>query len=168
NKLNKGKAVTIPLTFGVFQAVMPLCGYFLMSLFAEKIDAFDHYIAFFLLLIIGGKMVLDGVKELRATEGEIKFKKFFYPEVLLQGLATSIDALAVGVTMGTMSGINNVNIFGFVSIIGLITFVISLVGIIIGVNIGKLFKNKVSIAEIIGGLVLIGIGIKILVEGIIG
>ncbi|MDE7379751.1 MAG: manganese efflux pump MntP family protein, partial [Clostridia bacterium] len=134
------------------------------------------YIAFFLLLLIGGKMVLDGVKELRAmngepkpeTEVEVKAKKFSYPEVLLQGLATSIDALAVGVTMGAMKGVNNVNIFGLVGIIGGITFIISLVGVIIGVNIGKLFKNKASIAEIIGGLVLIGIGVKILVEGIIG
>ena len=168
NKLNKGKGVSIAATFGVFQAAMPLCGYFLMSLFAEKLDSFDHYIAFFLLLVIGGKMVFDGWRELRAPEGEVKVKKFSYPEVLLQGLATSIDALAVGVTMGTMDGISNVNIFGYVAIIGVITFVISIIGVIIGVNIGKLFKNKVSIAEILGGLVLVGIGIKILVEGIIG
>lgn len=168
NNMNKGKAITIPLTFGIFQAVMPLCGYFLMSIFAEKIDAFDYYIAFFLLLIIGGKMVLDGIKELRATEGEVKVKKFFYPEVLLQGVATSIDALAVGVTMGAMSGVNKTNIFGFVAIIGIITFIISVIGVIVGVKIGKLFKNKTSIAEIIGGIVLVAIGIKILVEGIIG
>lgn len=170
NKLNKGKAITIPLTFGIFQAAMPLAGYFLTVLFANSVqgfDLYDHYVAFGILLIIGGKMVFDGIKELRATDGEVKLKKFFYPEVLLQGLATSIDALAVGVTMGAMTGIDNVNIFGYVGIIGVITFIISLVGIIIGVKIGKLFKDKTGIAEILGGLVLIGIGIKILVEGII-
>ena len=171
NNMNKGKAVTIPITFGIFQAAMPLAGYFLVVLFANAIkgfDLYDHYVGFGILLIIGGKMVFDGIKELRATEGEVKVKKYSYPEVLLQGLATSIDALAVGVTMGAMDGINNLNIFGYVGIIGGITFVISLVGIIIGVKIGKLFKNKTGIAEILGGLVLVGIGIKILVEGIIG
>lgn len=168
NKLSKGKAITIPLTFGIFQAVMPLCGYFLASLFTDYIDAFDHYIAFFLLLIIGGKMVFDGIKELRSSDSEVKLKKFFYPEVLLQGVATSIDALAVGITLNVMTGVTKYNVFGFVSIIGIITFLISLGGIIIGIKIGQLFKNKASIAEIIGGVVLIGIGIKILVEGIIG
>lgn len=167
NGLKKRHAVVIPLTFGIFQAVMPLCGYFLGTLFENYIDAFDHYVAFFLLLIIGGKMVFDGIKELRAGEGEVKLKKFSYPEVLLQGVATSIDALAVGITMIAMAGINNYNVFGYVSIIGVITFLISLGGVIIGVKIGKLFKNKASIAEIIGGIVLVGIGIKILVEGVL-
>ncbi|MDE7087872.1 MAG: manganese efflux pump MntP family protein [Clostridia bacterium] len=170
NKLSKGKGVTIPLTFGIFQALMPLAGYFLVVLFANSIstfDEFDHYVAFAILLIIGGKMVLDGIKELRSTEETVKVKKFFYPEVLLQGVATSIDALAVGVTMGAMDGVNNVNIFWLVAIIGVITFAISLVGLIVGVKIGKLFKNKTGIAEIIGGLVLVAIGLKILIEGII-
>ena len=170
NKLTKGKAITIPITFGIFQAIMPLAGYFLVMLFANSInsfDQFDHYVAFALLLIIGGKMILDGIKELKSTEETVKVKKFFYPEVLLQGVATSIDALAVGVTMGTMEGVTNYNIFWLVAIIGVITFTISLVGLIIGVKIGKLFKNKTGIAEILGGLVLVAIGIKILVEGII-
>lgn len=169
--LNKGKAVTIPLTFGIFQAAMPLAGFFLGSLFAKQIDAFDHYIAFFLLLIIGGKMVIDGIKELRSTEGEFKVKKFFYPEVLLQGVATSIDALATGfalIPMLAMSNVGSYNIFWLVAVIGVITFALSSVGLFIGVKIGKLFKNRACIAEIIGGLVLVGIGIKILVEGIIG
>ncbi|MCM1439457.1 MAG: manganese efflux pump MntP family protein [Roseburia sp.] len=168
NNLNKGKAVTIPLTFGIFQAAMPLAGYFLMSLFTKYVDRYDHYIAFFLLLIIGGKMVLDGIKDARSAVEEVQPKKFSYPTVLVQGIATSIDALAVGVTMGTMQGINNLNIYGFVAIIGVITFGISLAGVVFGVKIGKLFKNKICIAEIIGGLVLIAIGLKILIEGIIG
>ncbi len=166
--LTKGKATLIPLTFGILQAVMPLIGFFLGTLFAGYIDKYDHYVAFFLLLIIGGKMALDGIKDLRAGEGEVTDKKFSYPEVLVQGIATSIDALAVGITMLAMDGITTTNVFGFVAIIGVITFIISLVGVIIGTTIGKLFKNKASIAEIVGGLVLIGLGIKILVEGIIG
>lgn len=168
SNLNKGKAVTIPLTFGIFQAAMPLAGYFLMSLFSKYIDKYDHYIAFFLLLIIGGKMVLDGIRDARTVAEDVKPKKFSYPTVLLQGVATSIDALAVGVTMGTMTGINSYNIYGFVGIIGVITFAVSLAGVILGVTIGKLFRNKLCYAEIIGGLVLVAIGVKILVEGIIG
>ena len=168
NKLNKGKAVTIPLTFGIFQAGMPLAGYFLMSLFEKYVDAYDHYIAFFLLLIIGGKMVLDGIKDARSPVEEIKPKNFFYPTVLLQGIATSIDALAVGLTINTMMGdLYFAWVFLLVSIIGVVTFTLSLVGVIIGVKLGKLFKNKTFIAEIIGGVVLIGIGIKVLVEGLI-
>ncbi len=170
--LKKSNGVTIPLTFGIFQAIMPLAGYFLGTLFLQYIDAYDHYVAFGLLLIIGGKMVLDGIKELRTPPGEIKEKKFFYPEVLLQGVATSIDALAVGLTIGTMlenySIANpNVTVIWLVAIIGVITFAISTVGVVLGVKIGKLLKNKACIAEIIGGAVLIGIGIKILVEGLI-
>lgn len=166
--LTKGKATTIPLTFALFQAAMPLAGFFLGTLISDYIDKFDHYVAFFLLLIIGGKMAFDGIKDIRAAEGETKEKKYSYPEVLVQGVATSIDALAVGITMLAMDGITTKNVFGFVAIIGVITFIISLIGVIIGTKIGKLFKNKACIAEIIGGLVLIGLGIKILVEGIIG
>ena len=166
--LSRGKAVTIPLTFGIFQAAMPLAGFFLGALFIGYIDAFDHYVAFGLLLIIGGKMVLDAIKEIRSGDNNLNPKKFHYPEVLLQGVATSIDALAVGISMISMTGITNYNVFGFVSIIGVVTFAISTVGIIIGKKIGKLFANKASIAEIIGGIVLIAIGLKVLIEGIIG
>lgn len=167
-KLNKGKAVTIPLTFGIFQLGMPLAGFFLGTLFIQYIDSFDHYVAFGLLLIIGGKMVLDGIKELRSKEESVQAKKFSYPEVMLQGVATSIDALAVGISMLSMTGVTNKNIFLFVGIIGVVTFLISLVGLVIGRKIGKLFANKACIAEIIGGIVLIAIGIKVLIEGIIG
>jgi len=166
--LNRGKAATVPVTFGLFQAAMPLAGFFLGTLFIQYIDSFDHYVAFGLLLIIGGKMVLDGIKELRSEESQVKLKKFSYPEVLLQGVATSIDALAVGISMLSMTGINNVNVFGFVSIIGVETCLISVIGLVIGKKLGKLFANKASVAEIIGGVVLIAIGLKVLIEGIIG
>ena len=124
--LNKRKGATIPLTFGIFQAVMPLAGFFLGTLFIGYIDAFDHYVAFGLLLVIGGKMVLDGIKELRSEDEQIKIKKFSYPEVLLQGVATSIDALAVGISMLSMTGITKFNVFIFVGVIGVETFLISL------------------------------------------
>lgn len=166
--LNKKKGVTIPITFAVFQMGMPLIGFFVGSLFMQYVDAFDHYIAFGLLLIIGGKMIFDGIREARAKEEEVKEKKFSYPEVLLQGVATSIDALAVGLTLNSMMGdMHFAWVFLLTGIIGVITFVISLVGLLIGVKLGKLFKSKAFIAEIIGGAVLIGIGIKILVEGLI-
>lgn len=166
--LNKRKGVTIPITFAVFQMGMPLIGFFVGSLFMQYVDAFDHYIAFGLLLIIGGKMIFDGIKEARSKEEEVKEKKFSYPEVLLQGVATSIDALAVGLTLNSMMGdMHFAWVFLLTGIIGVITFAISLVGVVIGVKLGKLFKSKAFIAEIIGGLVLIGIGIKILVEGLL-
>lgn len=165
--LNRRKGVTIPLTFGLFQAGMPLIGFFLGTLFINYIEAFDHYVAFALLLIIGGKMIYDGIKELRSKTDEIAKKKFSYPEVLVQGVATSIDALAVGISMLAMDGINTATVWGYAAIIGVTTFAISLAGLVFGTKVGKLFKNKSAYAEIIGGLVLIGIGLKILIEGLL-
>ena len=166
--IGKGKAVSIPITFGLFQTAMPLAGFFLGTLFIQYIDSFDHYVAFGLLLFIGGKMIFDGIKELRSGEEQFSPKKFNYGEVLLQGVATSIDALAVGISMLSMNGITNGNVFGFVAIIGVVTFLISLGGLILGKKIGTLFAEKACIAEILGGLVLVAIGLKVLIEGIIG
>lgn len=165
--LNKRKGAVIPVTFGVFQAAMPLIGFFLGSLFIQYIETYDHWVAFALLLFIGGKMVFDGVKEVRHPEQELQIKKFSFVEVLVQGVATSIDALAVGLSMLAMEGITTANIWWYVSLIGLTTLCISTAGVVLGYKVGKLFKNKASIAEIVGGLVLIGIGLKILIEGLI-
>lgn len=168
--LNKRKGAVIPLTFGLFQAIMPIIGFYVGLAFLKYIDAFDHWIAFALLQIIGGKMIYDGVMELRSEEEELKEKKFSVPEILLQGVATSIDALAVGFTLNSLlEGVGNVRLWAWISvcIIGVITFVISLTGLIIGVRVGKLFKRKACVAEIIGGVVLIAIGLKILIEGLI-
>lgn len=165
--VNKKKGAAISATFGVFQAAMPLIGFFLGSLFMNYIDAYDHWVAFGLLAIIGGKMVFDAVKELRGGEEELAIKKFSYTEVLVQGVATSIDALAVGLSLNAMAGINNYNVWWLVAIIGLTTVTISAIGVVIGYRVGKLFKNKASVAEIIGGLVLIGIGVKLLIEGLL-
>ncbi len=171
--LTKVKGATIPLAFGLFQAVMPLIGYFvafgLGQAFEEIFDKIDHWIAFILLAIIGGKMIYDAIKQLRSKEEEIKEKKYSVPEVLVQGVATSIDALFVGVSFAATEGLKNSipNVLVGVAIIGVTTFVISLAGLLIGVKIGNVLKNKSGIATLIGGLVLIGIGLKILIEGLI-
>lgn len=171
--LTKGKGITIPLTFGIFQAVMPLIGFFaaygLGQAFSELFDAIDHWIAFLLLSVIGAKMLLDAIKELRSKEEEIPEKHYSFPEVIVQGVATSIDALFVGVSFAVTDGLKNSipSVLLSVGIIGVITFIISITGLIIGVKIGNVLKNKTGITGIIGGLVLIGIGLKILIQGLI-
>ena len=166
-KLRKG--IFIPVTFGVFQALMPIIGFYIslgLSRF-EVIEQVDHWIALILLLIIGGKMIYDGIKELRSTEDEeIKPKEFSFTEVLIQGVATSIDALAVGFTFNIMlQDVSQIQLWAWISVIviGVTTFAIALSGLFIGIKVGQLFKNKASIAEIIGGIVLILIGIKIVI-----
>ncbi len=168
--LKKRNGVLIPLTFGVFQALMPIIGFYVGMAFLHYIDAYDHWIAFGLLVIIGGKMIFDGIKDLRAKdEKEIKIKKFSFVEVLAQGVATSIDALAVGFSLNSMlEGVGgNTHLWAWISVlaIGLITFAISLGGLIIGIKAGKLFKKKASVAQIIGGAVLILIAVKIVLGG---
>lgn len=164
--LKKRQAAAIPLTFGLFQALMPIAGFYVGLSFLNLIDAFDHWVAFALLLIIGGKMIFDGIKELREKDGvSLTEKKFSLPEVLAQGVATSIDALAVGFSLNAMiEGVTqNVVLWAWISvlIIGCTTFIISLAGLIIGKKAGKLFNTKASAAQIAGGVVLILIGVKI-------
>lgn len=171
--LNKRKAVVMPTTFGLFQAIMPIIGFYIGMAFQqiEAFDAVDHWIAFALLLFIGGKMIFDGIRELVSKQKEeLTPKQFSFPEVLVQGVATSIDALFVGFTLNAMlEGVDNVQMWAWISvcIIGVITFIISLIGVIIGVNFGKLFRKKASVAEIVGGVVLIAIALKILIEGLL-
>ena len=165
-KLRRG--ILIPVTFGMFQALMPIIGFYVswgLSQF-EIIEQVDHWIALIILLIIGGKMIFDGIKELRSPDEEVKPKQFSFTEVLVQGVATSIDALAVGFTFNVMlQGISRIQLWAWISVlvIGVTTFAIALGGLFIGIKVGKLFKNKASVAEIIGGIVLILIGIKIVV-----
>lgn len=168
--LNRRRALVIPLTFGLFQAVMPIIGYYICKLF-NGIDAFaqfDHWVAFALLVFIGGKMIFDGIRELCSPEEHISPKKFSFAEVFLQGIATSIDALALGFTLGSgllQNATGNIDVWAWVSvaIIGATTFIVVLFGTFIGVKVGKLFKKKASIATIIGGIVLLLIGVKIVV-----
>lgn len=172
--LNKKKGGAIALTFGLFQMVMPLIGFFAAYGLSKVIDvnfidSYDHWIAFILLLFIGAKMIFDSVKEMRKPEEELVPKKFSVVEVLVQGVATSIDALAVGISFIAMyeEGITEVTVWGYTGIIGATTFIIACVGVFLGSRVGKLFERKTGIAQILGGLILVGIGLKILIEGLI-
>ena len=139
--------------FGGFQALMPLIGYFLGSFFADMITKYDHWIAFMLLVFIGISMIKEAFGE-EEIDACMDVKCMF-----LLAVATSIDALAVGVTFAFMK----VNIIAAVLLIGIITFICSAVGVKIGSVFGTKYRAK---AEIFGGAVLILIGFKILLEGI--
>lgn len=140
--------------FGGFQALMPLIGYFLGSFFAEMIEKYDHWVAFVLLAIIGGNMIKESFGKDEKVDSSMDVKS-----MLLLAIATSVDALAVGVTFAFLQ----VQIVPAVSFIGVITFIFSAVGVKIGSLFGTKYKSK---AELFGGIVLVLIGIKILLEGI--
>lgn len=140
--------------FGGFQALMPLIGYFLGSFFAEMIEKYDHWVTFVLLAIIGGNMIKESFDKDEKVDSSMDVKS-----MLLLAIATSIDALAVGVTFAFLQ----VQIVPAVSFIGVITFIFSAVGVKIGSLFGTKYKSK---AELFGGIVLVLIGIKILLEGI--
>lgn len=150
-------AMKIALFFGVFQAIMPCIGWALGFNFKSYIENFDHWLALILLGFIGGKMLIEGIKS-KDDEEEIEDKNPLDNKVLtLLAIATSIDALAVGITLAAV----NFPILIAAAVIGIVAFVISFIGVYIGSKFGNLFGNK---AEIVGGLVLIGIGVKILIE----
>lgn len=146
-------AVTVGLWFGVFQALMPSIGYLLGSAFTDMITSVDHWIAFVLLAIIGGNMI----RESRDKEEENCSSSLAFGEMLMLAIATSIDALAVGVTFAFL----RVNLLPAVTLIGVCTFLISAAGVKIGNVFGARYKSK---AELLGGVVLILIGLKILLE----
>lgn len=142
------------LWFGGFQALMPLIGYFLGSFFADKITKYSRWIAFILLVIIGANMVREAFGEEERLDANMNPASMF-----LLAIATSIDALAVGVTFAFLQ----VNIIYAVIFIGCVTFVCSAAGVKIGSVFGEKYKSK---AEICGGIILILIGIKILFNGL--
>lgn len=146
------------LAFGFFQAFMPVIGYTAGLAFSDLISFLDHWIALFLLSIIGGKMIFEAVKELKYPEVcLISEKNLTYRRLITQAIATSIDALAVGIGFAVMK----VNIFSAALYIGAITFVCSVAGSNLGKKFGQMFKQK---AEIFGGAILVFIGIKIFIE----
>ena len=173
--ITKKRALFIALVFGVMQGLMPLIGYWLVELVEIIVGAtagasagntmalIVTWLAFVLLLFIGGKMLFEGVKELRNKEENKEPKTFSIKEVLLFGVATSIDALGSGVALH--SGLsNNGTVFLHVSIIICITFAISLVGVLLGNKIEKLFKGKTEITSIIGGCILILLAVWIVLS----
>lgn len=140
--------------FGGFQALMPLIGCYLGSFFAEMITKYDHWIAFVLLLFIGGKMVKESFGDEENVDSSMDVKSMF-----ILAVATSIDALAVGVTFAFLK----VSIVPAVTFIGAVTFVCSALGVKIGSLFGMRYKSK---AELFGGVILVAIGVKILLEGV--
>lgn len=151
-KLKFRHAIITGLYFGGFQAGMPLIGYFLGRQFSTYIESIDHWIAFVLLALIGGNMIKESFGQ--AEECNCSF----CPKAMIpMAIATSIDALAVGVTFAFL----NVTIVPAVSFIGVITFALSAIGVYIGHLFGAKFKSK---AELLGGIVLILMGLRILLE----
>lgn len=158
----KKTAFITSLMFGLFQGLMPLIGFFVGCLFCEYIKTVDHWIAFLVLGFIGGKMIVDAIKEMREiktveTQNTLSFKM-----ILVQSFATSIDAMAVGIGFSALGESELfVNIYVCCLIITLTTFVCCLLAHIIGKKAGELLKEK---AQILGGAILIFIGTKILIE----
>lgn len=157
-KVNKKQCLVIGLFFGGFQALMPFIGWVLGSQFEQYITSIDHWIAFILLGFIGGKMVVEAIRE---KDEAVEVGKMDPPldlkEMFILAIATSIDALAVGITFAFLQ----VPIVEAVSIIGITTFVISVIGVYVGNFFGNRYKKK---AELAGGMILILIGLKILLE----
>ena len=157
-KVNKKQAVIIALFFGGFQAIMPVIGWLLCKGFQTYIEAFDHWIAFALLAFIGVKMIIETLRE---KEDDVVIEKRDPPldmkEMLMLAIATSIDALAVGISLAALDR----PIVESAAIIGVVTFVISIIGVYIGKFFGNRYKKR---AELTGGIILVLIGVKILCE----
>lgn len=153
-RIDKRQTMAIALLFGGFQALMPMLGWALGRRFEQYITRFDHWIAFVLLAYIGGKMVWEA---LRGGEGPAAEANFKWRELLLMAVATSIDALAVGITFAFLK----VKILSAAAVIGCTTFVLSLAGVVIGNRFGSRYQRR---AELTGGVILVLIGGKILLE----
>ena len=153
-ELRMGYAFRIALSFGLFQAVMPLVGWLAGVGFKSLIHFWDHWVAFGLLAAIGGKMIYESFQ---LKDEKTSGAPHSTATLLLLSVATSIDALAVGFTLALLGG----GVLMPVCLIGVVTFFISLAGVYIGDRFGHFFEEKI---ELMGGVVLIGIGVKILVE----
>lgn len=147
----KKYALILALAFGFFQALMPAIGYFAGSHFADYIQSIDHWIAFILLSLIGINMIKE------EKEDEVKIHSISFKDILLLAIATSIDALAVGVSFAFLK----VNLWIATTTIGITTFVLSFICVLFGKTLGNLFEKY---AEYLGGSILILLGIKILIE----
>jgi len=170
-QFNAKKALVVGLYFGLFQAAMPLIGYWAGGVFAERITAFDHWIAFVLLAFLGGKMIWGSLKistdsKIESVENSVDTKiestetASVAPLVMLPlAFATSVDALAAGVSFAFM----RVSILPAVIFIGVATFAISAIGVKLGGIVGEKFKSK---AEFAGGVVLVLLGVFNLVQGL--
>lgn len=152
-KIKPSHCLTAGLYFGIFQALMPVLGYFAGSWFSNLISAYDHWVVFILLLLIGGNMI----REALSSDEDNLNDSFSFQTMLLLAVATSIDALAVGVSFAFLQ----VNIISAAVFIGITTFILSAFGIKLGNVFGSRYKSK---AELAGGIILILIGLKVLLE----
>lgn len=157
-RVNKKQCFVIALFFGGFQALMPFLGWILGSQFEQYITSIDHWIAFILLGIIGGKMILEAVREQEDTdEVEQLDPPLNLKELLVLAIATSIDALAVGITFAFL----DTPILEAMLVIGITTFVICVIGVYVGNFFGSRYKRRATLA---GGMILVLLGLKILLE----
>lgn len=159
--LRKKDALLTSFFFGLFQGVMPMIGFWAGRAFSEVINSFDHWIAFVLLAFIGGKMLFDALREWNEPAQCPVERRLSLKLMLVQAIATSIDALAVGVSFAALS----VNIWAAAGFIAVTTFVCCVIGHAIGRKAGGLLGNW---AQVAGGVVLVGIGAKILLEHLFG
>jgi len=148
------QALRIAIVLAIFQALMPLLGWYLGIQIKDYILEFDHWIAFILLSIIGGKMIVESLKP---EEEKKEFNPLKYSVLISMAIATSIDALIVGVSFAFM----DVDIILTTAIIWFLTFMVAMTGVLIGKKTGNLFGKK---AEILGGIILIAIGVKIFIQ----
>ena len=155
------EVLAMALTFGTFQAAMPVLGYWGGSLFYEQIKFVDHWIAFGLLAFLGIRMILEGIKTRRERQGEgcaVEGESLTFQLLLIQGVATSIDALAVGISLSAVQA----NIVSAALIIGVVTAALCFVATFMGRRFGTILNDK---AELLGGIILVAIGVKILIGG---
>ena len=149
------KVTRLALFFGFFQFLMPLLGWALGSAVSEYIAAVDHWLAFLLLSFIGIRMVREACRKENPDKAPVN--PFTYKNLLYMAVATSIDALAVGISFA----LTGERILYSCVVIGIVTFSLSVVGVLMGKRVGALFQKR---AEVLGGLILVGIGVKILLE----
>lgn len=162
-KMFWGRNLRMAFLFGFFQAAMPFIGWIAIHYFQSSVEAYDHWIAFGLLLLIGGKMILDAFNE----EDEATFNPLNLGTQLTLAVATSIDALAVGISF-SCSGYGTVqSLILPLAVIGLVSFIFSIAGLLLGVRFGGAVARRFK-PEIIGGVILIAIGVKILLEHLLG
>ena len=151
--------LTMALLFGLFQGLNPLIGWWVTGYFSGLIESIDHWIAFAILAFLGGRMVIESFKD----EEDRRFNPRNYKVILTLAIATSIDALAVGVSFSCMGYDSIVPLMYPIAVIGFVSFVMSLAGLAIGLKFGKGIAKRLR-AEMCGGIILILIGIKVLVE----
>jgi len=160
-RVTKKDVLTTALTFGLFQGIMPILGFLLGNRFTDVISKYQHFIALFLLGAIGINMIIEAIKDTKNPEGVCKTKNVFTSKnLIIQGIATSIDALAVGVSLAAMDA----NITSTALLIGGITFICCLFGVFIGRKFGLLLGIR---AKFGGGIILIILGFKLFIENIL-